>query len=47
MFKVDSQAPRREVQCLLAYKLTHLEAGVQSQLGGPPETQGAPARQLR
>ena len=35
--KVDSQAPRRAVQCLLAYKLTHLEAEVQSQLDGPPK----------
>ena len=37
LFKVDSQAPRRAVQCLLAYKLIHLVAGVQSQLDGPPK----------
>ena len=31
------QAPRRAVQCLLAYKLIHLVAGVQGQVDGPPK----------
>ena len=48
---MDSQAPRRAVQCLLADRLIQLEAGGASQLEGPPQGRKhppkRPVRQLR